>query len=196
MRNITVGIVGETGVGKSTFINWLLERNPDYTGILEPFKENHFFSAASLDKRHFFNNQFEFLIRFADSYKKYGDTKGVIIRDRIIEEVQIFTGLGYENGWLTQSQFNMLTDAFEYLNEPVDFVIRLYATPETLVQRVKERNRKQEEGLTLEYFKCLISNYDEYFGRTQKESVVLLDWTNPSRRLDRYLLAEEIIKNL
>jgi deoxyadenosine/deoxycytidine kinase len=54
--------------------------------------------------------------------------------------------------------FQLIAD---HLPEP-DLLIYLIASPEILLQRIEERGRKIESGITLEYLSLLDSFYDDW----------------------------------
>ncbi len=109
-------------------------------------------------------------------------SKGKAIQDRSIYEDSIFLDLLIEKGDIIPEGKEVYMNLFSILKSsliPPNLLVYLHVSAETALQRIKERARPIEEGITLEYLQVLEKKYDEYISEVSKYiPVIKIDWTN------------------
>ncbi|TFG47653.1 MAG: deoxynucleoside kinase, partial [Anaerolineales bacterium] len=113
-----------------------------------------------------FHLQIYFLGHRAQQHLELVSGNRSAIADRsIYEDVKIFARALYHQGSLSERDYRSYQRVFQlivdHLPEP-DLLIYLIAPPEILFQRIEERGRKIESGITLEYLSLLDSFYDDW----------------------------------
>ena len=164
--NPFVGIAGNIGVGKTTFTKLLAEKyNWDeyYESVIDNPYLSDFYGNM---KRWSFNLQIYFLQhRFASQVEISNNKKGVIQDRTIYEDVEIFArnlhDLGHmsERDWETYK--NLFSNMVQFLKKP-DIIIYLKASTDTLISRIKTRNRDFEKNINPEYLYQLNNAYNTW----------------------------------
>ena len=163
MSQLLVSISGMCAVGKTSFIeNYALNGNA-FIVVKEPFENNHFFK---LDKPPFaMANQIEFLIRFVDSVKA-NKNKYAVLRDRVYEEVMLFTDFMYSMGDLTFFEHDYIKKCYFALKPQVkapDVVFFLKLSTLEVLDRLHKRNRPEESKLDIGFISKLNDFYTKHF---------------------------------
>ena len=96
----------------------------------------------------------------------------------------------YEEGFIDQRDYDTYLGHFNlmkrYLVYP-DLLIYLRVDPETSLQRIAERGRKAEVGITLEYMQKLHEGYEEFIEEMNSYTQVqILNW-------NKFLKMEEVV---
>ena len=102
------------------------------------------------------------------------------IQDRTIYEDVIFAKMLKEDGLMDPLDFQTYVELFQnmsnFLHRP-DIIIYLDVEPEVAIERIKQRGRECESGITLEYLIKLKAGYEDWLSDIEGRIPVLkLDW--------------------
>jgi deoxyadenosine/deoxycytidine kinase len=187
-----VGVSGLIGAGKSTFTKQitteLSRRGAFWASCFEPVETNPYLEDFYADiPRWTFNMQmFLLAARFRQHqeilWAPYHRTGGGAIQDRTIYEDTIFARMHWEDGVLSERDWNTYLEHFTimkgFLRYP-DLVVHLRVKPETAMRRIQERGREAERGIPLDYLERLNAGYDEFVVEMARYTKVIdLDWEN------------------
>ncbi|CAF2382170.1 unnamed protein product [Rotaria sp. Silwood2] len=88
----------------------------------------------------------------------------------------------YRNNILENVEYEILNDWFQMLTSNdschLDLIIYLRAQPETCLERIKSRNRPEEQSITIDYLKQLHERHEEWLSpqtRTSTTPVLIVD---------------------
>ena len=179
-KNNTIGISGIIGVGKSTLTKNLGEAM-GYDVLYEPVETNEYLTKFYTDmKKYSFPMQIYLLNhRFRQHQQMVWSGKNTI-QDRTIYEDVIFAKMLRESGMMENLDFETYTSLFQnmtnFLHRP-DLIVYLEVTPEVALQRINQRSRGCETGITLEYLQDLKKGYEDWLDDVKERIPVLkLDW--------------------
>ena len=179
--NPFVGIAGNIGVGKTTFTKLLAEKyNWDeyYESVIDNPYLSDFYGNM---KRWSFNLQIYFLQhRFASQVEISNIEKGVIQDRTIYEDVEIFARNLHDLGHMSDRDWetykNLFSNMVQFLKKP-DIIIYLKASTDTLISRIKTRNRDFEKNINPEYLYQLNNAYNTW-AKNEKSLKILTINTN------------------
>ena len=196
-RNFIV-IDGIIGTGKST----LTKQLADATGwkpYYEPVKKNPYLELFYKDmKRYGFAMQIYYLNARYRQMKSIvgcigaGEIEGAI-SDRGIWCDTIFAKMLHEQGNINDTDYNTYLDMFDnfILKDMVlpQVMVYLKCSPETALERIKQRGREAEKGISIEYLQDLKNHYEEFFKSVEPlgVKVLTLDW-------EKFKPVDEVIK--
>lgn len=159
-----IAVEGAIGVGKTTLVKNLAHRL-NASILLEDVDDNPFIELFYQDPaRHALSVQLSFLFSRVQQWKKIGQLslfeKG-LVSDYIFAKDRLFASLN-----LSDAEFAL----YEQVHKAVavdmakpDLVIYLQSKPEVVMQRVRQRNRAMEKGMSMDYLRNVMQAYDDYF---------------------------------
>ena len=176
-----IGISGIIGAGKSTLTQKLAE-NLGYLAFNEPVKDNPYLEDFYSDMNRWgAMMQIHLLFRRFEQHQQivWNSEKGAV-QDRTIYEDTIFARMLNEAGFIDQRDYDTYLGHFNlmkrYLVYP-DLLLYLRVDPQTSLQRIAERGRKAETGITLDYMQKLHDGYENFIEEMSRYTRVLtLDW--------------------
>lgn len=194
-------VAGNMGVGKTELVTRLSQKF-NWHPFYEPEKENPFLADFYKDmKRWAFPSQVFFLTRRFNLHRQIANFSGEAIQDRsIYEDVEIFA---FNLRKVMEKQeyqlYQMLYETLISKLPAPDLVLYLSGSVKTLVQRIKERGRKFEDGIRYEYLEQLNQLYEKWAGNfTQCPMLVVttddLDFVNNQDHLD--FITKKVIDSL
>ena len=197
IKNPHIGVAGNIGAGKTTITKKLAERfswRPVYESVVDNPYLSDFYKNMN---RWSFNLQIYFLYHRFSSQVKLKDIVGGFIQDRTIyEDKEIFAknlnDLRFmsDRDWETyKSLFNNMT---MFINKP-DLIIYLKASTDTLLSRIKNRDRDFEKNIDPEYIHSLNVYYDRWINKLDGKNTLIINTNefNIFKDLDRL---QEIFK--
>ncbi len=163
-RYITVA--GNIGVGKSTLVSLLCQRL-GWQPFYEPEAHNPYLADFYQDMSAWgFHSQVFFLANRLQIHRAIIRCPGSVIQDRsIYEDAEIFACNLFHQGYINPRDYETYRALYQGLIEflpPPDLVIYLRATPETLLERVAQRDRSYERGISRDYLDSLNKLYDRW----------------------------------
>ena len=143
-----IGVIGNSGAGKTTLTRLLCERLPLITG-LEQHRERPFQQLfAQSGARYALANQVDYLLFRAEQEWHIRQRGSVGIQDGgLDEDFHVFTRYFFEQGRLTEAEFELCERLYALLRQrlpPPDVFIYLKAPLPVLVERLTGRNRALE----------------------------------------------------
>lgn len=179
LKNPFVGIAGNIGVGKTTFTKIVAQRM-GWKPFFESVADNPYLSDFYGNMpRWAFNLQIYFLHhRFRHQREIAAETGGVIQDRTIYEDVEIFANNLHELGHIDQRDWDNYRDLFAvmtaYLRRP-DLIVYLRAGTDTLLTRIKGRNRDYEKTIDPQYLHRLNISYDRWIKGIKDLPVLTLE---------------------
>ena len=166
-----IGISGIIGVGKSTLTKKIGEKL-GWNILKEPVEENEYLN-------NFYENmaQFSFPMQVYLLNHRFKQHQQMVWSDN--NTIQDRTK---ESNLMSELDFKTYVDLFQnmanFLHRP-DLIVYLNVEPEIALQRINERSRGCETGITIEYLKSLKEGYEEWLSDVEDRIPVLkLDWNS------------------
>ena len=180
--NPFVGIAGNIGVGKTTFTKLLAERynwEEYYESVIDNPYLSDFYGNMN---RWSFNLQIYFLQHRFASQVEISNNKSGVIQDRTIyEDVEIFARNLHELGHMSDRDWktyrNLFSNMVQFLEKP-DIIIYLKASTDTLISRIKTRNREFEKNIDPEYLYQLNNAYNKWAKNEKSLKILTIDTNN------------------
>ena len=198
-KNITIGISGIIGVGKSTLTKSLAE-DMNAEALYEPVETNVYLDKFYEDiPKYAFPMQVYLLNhRFAQHQQMVWSCKNTI-QDRTIYEDVIFAKMLRDSGNMSEIDFQTYCDLYNnmtnFLHRP-DLIVYLDVKPEVALERIKQRSRDCEKELPLQYLQELRDGYEDWLNDINPRIPVLrLDWNKFKPTQDVIELIKNTIKN-
>ena len=177
--NSFVGIAGNIGVGKTTFTE-IIAKYFGWREFYESVADNPYLDDFYRDMyRWSFNLQVYFLHhRFAGQIEIMNSKKGVIQDRTIYEDVEIFAQNLHQMQYMTDRDWQTYKDLFknmtQFLRKP-DLIIYLRASTDTLISRIKNRDRDFEKDISPEYLHSLNISYDRWIKNCSDHKVLTIE---------------------
>jgi deoxyadenosine/deoxycytidine kinase len=170
-HNAVITVGGTVGVGKSTFTRVLAELL-GFRISVEKVDNNPYLSRFYDDfSRWSFHLQIYFLAERFKEQKRMFEYGGGFVQDRsIYEDTGIFAKMLYEQGHMSQEDYETYTQLFEamvmtpYFPHP-DVLIYLEGSFDEIIQRVKERGRPMEQQTPISYWEDLFQRYERWINK-------------------------------
>ena len=178
-NNIFIGIAGNIGVGKTTFTN-ILGDHFQFSKYFESVSDNPYLSDFYKDMdRWSFNLQIYFLHhRFASHLDMMRSPQNVIQDRTIYEDVEIFATNLFDSRFMSerdwQTYHNLFKNMEQFLKKP-SLIIYLKASVDTLLSRIKNRQRSFENDISSEYLFKLNLLYDSWINKLDKKDVLIIE---------------------
>ena len=176
-----IGIAGIIGAGKSTLTKSLAE-HLGYDAYNEPVEDNPYLNDFYSDmKKWGAMMQIHLLFRRFKQHQEIVWNKGIgAVQDRTIYEDTIFAKMLHNSGLIDQRDYETYTGHFDIMKRFLvypDVLIYLSISPETAMQRIGERGRNVENGITLDYMQTLHLGYEIFIEEMNNYTRVLtIDW--------------------
>jgi deoxyadenosine/deoxycytidine kinase len=177
MKFRSIAVEGPIGVGKTSFVE-LLARKFDSQKVLEDL-ENPFLENFYEDKQGAaFQTQLFFLLSRSRQLQELAQRDlfhQVTLCDYIFPKDKIFAYLN-----LDDSELLIYDKLYAMLEENVpkpDLVIFLQAETKTLIERIRRRNRKYENGMSEAYINEVNKAYNYFFFHYTATPLLVIDTT-------------------
>ena len=165
-RKYFVAVAGNIGAGKSTLTGKLAEMF-GWQPFYEANTENPYLADFYADmERWSFHSQVFFLGKRLEHHRQLLDHPGSVVQDRTVyEDAEIFARNLYEQGHMAERDYDAYRRLYQAISAflpPPDLIIYLKASPETLMQHIRQRGRDYERSVTPEYIARLNALYDRW----------------------------------
>jgi deoxyadenosine/deoxycytidine kinase len=173
-----IGIAGNIGVGKTTFTDILAERfgwEPYYESVIDnPYLKDFYHDMS----RWSFHLQIYFLHHRFRTHVEMSKHPGGAVQDRTIyEDVEIFARNLYEMGNMSErdweNYYNLFQIMTSFLQAP-DLIIYLNASTDSLLSRIRSRDRSFERSIDPEYLHRLNIYYGRWIDRIKDTDQILV----------------------
>jgi len=181
-NKLFIAVAGNIGVGKTTFSE-KISQEFDLKVHYESVDDNPYLSDFySNMHRWSFNLQIYFLQHRFQSHINISKSNIGIIQDRTIyEDVSIFAYNLYKMKIMSKRDWdtyqNLFNNMVQFLRKP-DIIIYLKASTDTLINRIKNRNRDFEKDIDEVYLHRLNIYYKEWFSKIENFNVLEINTNN------------------
>jgi len=180
-ENSVITIAGTVGVGKSTMTKELA-RALQFKTSFENVDTNPYLESFYADfERWSFHLQIYFLAERFKEQKRIFENGGGFIQDRsIYEDTGIFARMHYENGTMSEIDYETYTNLFEamvmtpYFPHP-DLLIFLEGSLDVVNRRIQERGRSMEKNTPLSYWEEMYTRYHNWINNFNACPVLRID---------------------
>lgn len=190
-ERLFIGIAGMIGAGKSTLAR-LLGEHLSIDVHYEPVEDNEYLEDFYRDTA-----KYSFAIQIYMLNRRFQQHQEIIwrgrsaVQDRTIYEDSIFARVLAESGLMEARDYRTYRDLFQNMSHFMcrpNVIVYLDASPEVSMQRISQRGRGMESGISLEYLEALYRGYEDF--------VQDISRTTPVIRVDyeRFATAEEMAK--
>ena len=163
MKKQFVAIAGNIGVGKSTLTRMLADQF-GWTPFYEAVDDNPYLADFYQDmQRWSFHSQIYFLSRRLRHHKDLLAHPNHVVQDRTVyEDAEVFAQNLFRQGQMTGRDHASYRELYQVMVEllpPPNLLIYLKAEVPTLLQRIKQRGRDFERGISPDYLARLNALY-------------------------------------
>ena len=165
-KSFFITIAGNIGVGKTTLTK-KLAKDLDWDPILEPSSNNPYLEDFYKDMNKWaLHSQLYFLTNRLKVHREILNTKHPVIQDRsIYEDAGIFAHNLFQEKYLNSRDYQLYRGLYEEFSKSLlkpRLLVYLQASTDTLQERIKKRNRPEENAIEERYLITLNKLYDEW----------------------------------
>lgn len=183
-----IAIEGLIGAGKTTFGRYLHDKDCGFNFIEQELNDT---ILDLLDKRYNGKNvvyelQYEFIKSYRSTIDKRSDPKKTNVYEGILSLIPVFTKYAETTDEISEKQYQILKESYimNGLPKSSDFKLIVYLSPdlETICKQIKQRGRKGEANITIQYLK----NIQFFYKKLMDElgDVLVLDNTKYNTKED------------
>ena len=190
-ENLFIGIAGMIGAGKSTLATALGE-HLDIDVYYEPVEDNEYLEDFYRDTpRYAFATQIYLLNRRFQQHQEIIWRGRSAVQDRTIYEDSIFAKMLADTGLMDERDYRTYLQLFRHMSNFMckpNVIVYLDVAPERSMERIQNRGRGMESGISLEYLSALYKGYEDFVPDISKViPVIRVDY-------DRFATADEMAK--
>ncbi len=176
-----IGIAGVIGAGKTTLTRDLAQIL-GYEAFYEPVKENVYLADFYLDMKRWGAMMQLYLLakRFEQHQRVVWASHLGAVQDRTIYEDTIFARILHEQDLIDARDYETYISHFNIMKRFLvypDVLVYLQVDPKRAVERIGQRGRAVERGISLKYLERLGHGYEEFASEMSRYTRVLtIDW--------------------
>ena len=184
-----ISIAGMIGAGKSTLAT-ALGRNMELDVYFEPVEDNEYLADFYRDTaRYSFATQIYLLNRRFQQHQEIIWRGRPAIQDRTIYEDAIFAKMLSQTGLMEPRDFRTYLQLFKHMSNFMckpTAIVYLDVKPARSMERIRERSRGVESGISLAYLEALYAEYELWVRDISRRiPTIRVDW-------DRYRDVDEM----
>ncbi len=165
LQDLFIGIAGLIGAGKSTLATALGE-HLGLPAYYEPVQDNEYLADFYRDTRsHAFAMQIYLLNRRFQQHQEIIWRGGGGVQDRTIYEDAVFAKTLVRAGHIDERDYRTYLDLFKHMSNFMcrpNVIVFLDVSPESTMQRIEQRSRDVESGISMEYLQILHEEYQTF----------------------------------
>ncbi len=190
-ENLFIGIAGMIGAGKSTLATALAE-HLEIDVYYEPVEDNEYLEDFYRDTRRYaFAMQIYLLNRRFQQHQEIIWRGRSAVQDRTIYEDSIFAKMLAESDLMDERDYRTYSELFRHMSNFMckpNVIVYLDVSPELSQERIRQRGREVEGGVSLEYLSALHKGYEAFIADISRViPVIRVDY-------DRFATAEEMAR--
>ncbi len=180
LQDLFIGIAGLIGAGKSTLARALGE-HLDLPVYYEPVKDNEYLADFYADTRRYaFATQIYLLNRRFQQHQEIIWRGGGGVQDRTIYEDSVFAKTLVDLDLMDERDYRTYLDLFRHMSHFMcrpNVIVFLDLSPESSMERIQQRARGVETGITVEYLTGLNANYQQFIQQISRTvPVIKVSW--------------------
>jgi deoxyadenosine kinase len=164
-ERLFIGIAGMIGGGKSTLAKALGE-HLKIDVFYEPVQDNEYLEDFYRDtKTYAFATQIYLLNRRFQQHQEIIWTGRSAVQDRTIYEDSVFAKMLVNLGLMDERDYRTYVDLFTHMSNFMcrpNVIVYLDVTPERSMERIQERARGVESGISIDYLTALYEEYGNF----------------------------------
>ena len=180
LQIIFVGIAGLIGAGKTTLATTLAE-HLNLPVYYEPVADNAYLSDFYKDPaKYAFATQIYLLNRRFQQHQEIIWRGGGAVQDRTIYEDAVFAKTLVRQGLMDQRDYQTYLELFKHMSNFMcrpNVIVFLDLSPESSMERIRQRSRNVESGVELSYLQALYEEYQEFIHDISRTvPVIRVNW--------------------
>jgi deoxyadenosine kinase len=180
LQDLFIGIAGMIGAGKSTLAK-ALASHLDLPVYYEPVQDNEYLADFYRDtKRYSFATQIYLLNRRFQQHQEIIWGGGGGVQDRTIYEDAVFAKMLVRLDLMEERDYQTYLSLFRHMSNFMcrpNVIVYLDVKPDRSMERIQQRSREVESGVTLEYLEALYDGYEEFVANISRTiPVIRVDW--------------------
>ncbi len=174
-----IAVEGVIGVGKTSLCQ-ALSKIFNARLILEEIEDNPLIQKFYGNPQRFaFQAQIFFLLsRYRQLSEKINAQQSDLFQEKIIADYMFVKDRIFANVNLEENELNLYNKIADLLEKDIlqpDFVIYLQSSVDQILERIKERARSYEQGITGDYIEALCEAYNYYFFNFEKAPLLVIN---------------------
>ncbi len=165
LQDLFIGIAGLIGAGKTTLAT-ALGKHLGLPVYYEPVADNEYLADFYRDTaRYAFATQIYLLNRRFQQHQEIIWRGGGAVQDRTIYEDAVFAATLVKQGLMDERDYRTYLELFRHMSNFMcrpHVIVYLDLKPETSLERVRQRSRDVETGITIEYLSALREEYERF----------------------------------
>jgi deoxyadenosine kinase len=180
LQDVFIGIAGMIGAGKSTLAD-ALGKHLGLPVYYEPVADNEYLADFYRDTaRYSFATQIYLLNRRFQQHQEIIWRGGGGVQDRTIYEDAVFAKTLVDLQLMDERDYRTYLQLFRHMSNFMcrpNLIVYLDVSPARSMERVLERSRGVESGITLGYLTALHAEYETFIGDISRTvPVIRVDW--------------------
>ncbi len=180
LEELFIGIAGLIGAGKSTLAT-ALGQHLGLPVYYEPVQENEYLEDFYRDTRTYaFATQIYLLNRRFQQHQEIIWRGGGGVQDRTIYEDSVFAKTLVQQGLMDQRDYRTYLQLFRHMSNFMcrpNLIVFLDISPQTSMERVRQRSRDVESGISIEYLRALHKEYQAFISEISRLiPVIRVSW--------------------
>ncbi|WP_047267099.1 deoxynucleoside kinase [Marinitoga sp. 1197] len=160
-KSLRINIEGNIGSGKTTLANALFYKLNADELILEEFENNPYLPLLYKNEDVGFQTEMFFLVSRYKQYQK-NNYSNLVISDYDMLKNKIFADITITNKKEKEKFFKIYEILTQDIRKP-EVLIYIDTDVDTIVERIKRRNRDMEKVIAREYLELVDNGYKNYF---------------------------------
>ncbi|APT75135.1 hypothetical protein LN42_01035 [Marinitoga sp. 1137] len=173
-KQLRINIEGNIGSGKTTLANAIFYKINADELILEEFENNPYLPLLYKNEDVGFQTEMFFLVSRYKQYHRNNDSR-LIVSDYDMLKNKIFADITITNSKEKEKFFKIYEILTEDIKKP-DVLIYIDTDVDTVIERIKKRNRDMEKVIAKEYLELVDRGYKEYF--SNEKDFLYIDGNN------------------
>ncbi len=180
LDTLFIGVAGLIGAGKSTLAT-ALGKHMDLDVYYEPVEDNEYLADFYRDTpRYSFATQIYLLNRRFQQHQEIIWRGRPAIQDRTIYEDAIFAKMLSQTGLMEPRDYRTYLGLFKHMSNFMcrpSAIIYLDVKPERSMERIRQRSRGVESGISVGYLQALYDEYELFMQDISRRiPVIRVDW--------------------